>query len=48
MQFLRYLLTTLKTLTGDVSRHAKTVLIRQKGNDKMVLMWNENKLFFRL
>ena len=41
--FVRHLYTTLESLTGDVIRHAKTVM-RQKGGDK-VFMWNVHKLF---
>ena len=35
---------TLETLTDDVIRHAKTVLVRQKDGDNNVFMWNVHKL----
>ena len=35
MPFWRYLLTTLVSLTGDVSKHAKTVLIRHAVTARM-------------
>ena len=31
-----------------IIRHAKTILIRQKDDDKNIFMWNVQKLFFRL
>ena len=39
---------TLVSLTGDVIRHTRTVLIRQTRNGKKVFMWNEHRLLFRL
>ena len=45
--FCRHLLATFESLTGDVIRHAKTVLIRHAGDGKSVFMWNEHKLFFQ-
>ena len=39
---------TLVSLTGDVIRHTRTVLIRQTGDSKKVFMWNEHRLLFRL
>ena len=47
LHFLRHLLTTFESLTGDVSRHAKTILINYAGDGKKVFMWNEHKLFFQ-
>ena len=35
-----------ESLTGNVIRHAKTVLIRHVGDSKKIFMWNEHKLFF--
>ena len=35
----------LESLAGDVIRHAKTVLIRRKGDDKKVFMWNVYIIF---
>ena len=37
---------TLDSLTGDVIRHAKTILIREKGDAKTVFMWNVHVFFF--
>ena len=39
--FLTSFINHVILLTGDINRHAKTVLIRQKGEDK-----NVHKLFF--
>ena len=39
---------TLVSLTGDVIRHTRAVLIRQAGDGKKVFMWNEHRLLFRL
>ena len=46
--FQRHLLMTLVSLTGDVVRHTRTVLIRQTGDDDKDFMWNEHRLLFRL
>ena len=46
--FERHLLMTLVSLTGDVIRHTRTVLIRQTGDGKKDFMWNEHRLLFRL
>ena len=39
---------TLVSLTGDVIRYTRTVLIRQTGGGKRVFVWNEHRLLFRL
>ena len=38
---------TLESHTGDVIKHAKTVLISQTGDGKKVFMWYKHKLFFQ-
>ena len=43
--FKRHLLMTLVSLTGDVIRHTRTVLIRKTGDDKKDFIWNDIDYF---
>ena len=44
LHIFNVILMTLVSLTGDVIRHTRTVLIRQTGDGKKVFMWNEHRL----
>ena len=48
LHIFNVILMTLVSLTGDVIRHTRTVLIRQTGDGKKVFMWNEHRLLFRV